>query len=334
MSYYALPPGMIETPSIISDNIKGILSSDRKSWSHDITGLSKVHEQNIYGRNIKIGIVDTGCDISHPDLKQNIVNYKDFTNSSLGAIDARGHGTHVAGIIASRLDDSGYLGVAPEAKLYIAKGLSDQGTTVGDSLGNALLWLTEQKVDIINLSLGSWGLPLDVSQGVFKATQAGIIVVAAAGNSGPGDYTVAYPAKLSDVLCVSATIVDNTIAWYSSRGPEVDLGAPGSSIPSTYKDGKYAVMSGTSMASPFVAGVIALMFEKFDKLGLKRPNVNEIRSYFEKSCIDMGKKGRDNEYGYGVIKVDSLLNLISSAPTDTFTLPIPANKKKIIISFE
>jgi subtilisin family serine protease len=140
---------------------------------------------------------------------------------------------------------------------------------------------------------------------VIAAKNAGIVVVAAAGNSGPGDNTVIYPAKYPEAIAVSATDQNNQIASWSSRGPEVDLAAPGVSIYSTYKGTGYATLSGTSMAAPHVTGSAALLLNtpvgNYDANSNGKWDPDEVQKKLQDRAIDLGDPGFDNLYGYGLV---------------------------------
>lgn len=218
------------------------------------------------GKGITIAILDTGCDSSHPDLKDRVIGGRNFTKDDNGDQtiyrDYNGHGTHVAGTIAATANDSGVIGVSPEANLLILKVLDKDGSGQYEWIINGINYAIEQKVDIISMSLGG---PEDVSElhaAIKKAVDNRILVVCAAGNEGDGrDSTdeLSYPAAYNEVISVGATSLDRRISDFSNSNNEVDLVAPGEDILSTFPDGKYAKLSGTSMATPHVSGALALI---------------------------------------------------------------------------
>jgi major intracellular serine protease len=218
------------------------------------------------GQGITIAILDTGCDGTHQELKDRIIGGRNFTNDDKGNseifIDYNGHGTHVAGTMAASRNQSGVVGVAPEANLLIVKVLDRHGSGLYEWIINGINYAIEQKVDIISMSLGG---PEDVSElheVIQKAVANNILVVCAAGNEGDGlDSTeeLAYPGSYNEVISVGAINLEREMSDFSNSNKEVDLVAPGENILSTYLDGRYAKLSGTSMATPHVAGALAII---------------------------------------------------------------------------
>lgn len=247
------------------------------------------------GSGVKVGVVDTGIDLDHPDLSANIKGGYNAINPRKAPDDDNGHGTHVAGIIAAVDNAQGVIGVAPQVSLYAVKVLGPSGTGWISDIIEGLQWCVDNGVQVVNMSLGSTSDVTSFHDAIKTVYNEGITIVAAAGNSGPGDNTVEYPAKYSEVIAVSATDQSNQIASFSSRGPEVEVAAPGVAIPSTYKGGGYATLSGTSMASPHVAGTAALVIAS----GVTSPD--SIRQKLTSMATDLGEPGLDNLYGYGLV---------------------------------
>jgi subtilisin len=208
---------------------------------------------------IKVAVVDSGIDLDHPDLSSNIKGGINTISSSRSADDDNGHGSHVAGIIAALNNSTGVVGVGHRIDLYAVKVLNRNGSGDISDIIEGIQWSINNGMAIINMSLGTSSDIQSFHDAVIAAKNAGVVVVAAAGNSGPSDNTVIYPARYPQVIAVSAVNSSNNISGFSSRGPEVDLTAPGESIYSTYRSGGYRTMSGTSMASPHVAGAAALV---------------------------------------------------------------------------
>lgn len=206
-------------------------------------------DKGVTGTSVVVGVVDTGVDQAHKelgDLKGRVVDVQDFSGSRFGWRDVVGHGTHVAGTIAAAFRNGiGVAGVAPEANLYIAKALNDNGNGTEDSIASAIRWLVSCGCQIINLSLGSPQPSLVIRAAVDDAARQGSLVVVAAGNSS-GD--VGYPAKWPSCLAVTAFDRNRVLAPFSCFGPEVDIGAPGVEILSTYLNGTYGLLSGTCLA--------------------------------------------------------------------------------------
>jgi len=214
------------------------------------------------GAGVKVAILDTGIDIDHPDLAANIKGGVNTINPLKSFNDDNGHGTHVAGIVAAADNEIGAVGVAPQAHLYGVKVLNRQGWGWLSDIIEGLQWSIDNGMQVVNMSFGSSSDNQSFHDAITAAYNAGITLVAAAGNSGPEDNTVIYPAKYSEVIAVSATDSTDGQPYWSSRGPEVDLAAPGASIYSTYKGDTYATLSGTSMAAPHVTGTAALVLGK------------------------------------------------------------------------
>ncbi|MFC1727298.1 S8 family serine peptidase [Patescibacteria group bacterium] len=228
------------------------------------------------GEGVKVAVIDTGIDRDHPDLKANLVGCKNFISRWRSCEDDNGHGTHVSGIIAAENNDFGVVGVAPNANIYALKALNYRGSGYLSDIIEALDWAISNDIDVVNMSLGASSDVASFREAVQRVEQAGIVQVASAGNSGPADNTIKYPAKYPEVIAVAAVDSSKSVPDWSSRGPEIDLAAPGVSVYSTYRRGGYKLMSGTSMAAPHVVGVVALRLE--DHSG-ESPNL--IRSLLE-----------------------------------------------------
>ena len=224
--------------------------------------ITRIHAPEAWpissGVGVKIAVIDTGIDRDHPDLQGNLAGCVNFIQSWKTCEDDNGHGTHVSGIIAAQNNSLGVVGVAPQARLYALKVLDRRGSGYLSDIIEALDWSVAHGVGVINMSLGTTSHVQSFHDAIIRVAGAGITQVAAAGNSGPGANTVTYPAKYPEIVAVAATDSSNNVASWSSRGSEVDLAAPGVSITSSYRGNGYRVLSGTSMASPHVAGVVAL----------------------------------------------------------------------------
>jgi len=266
-------------------------------------GIERVNSNDVWdvatGSGVNVAVVDTGVDRTHPDLVANLRGGANFVATVRSYNDDNGHGTHVAGIIAAADNTIGVVGVAPKANIYAVKVLNKSGTGYISDIIAGIQWSVDNGMDIVNMSLGS-NYPSDAFESAINAaSNAGVIIVAAAGND---SSSVDYPAAYEKAIAVSATDINDSLASFSSRGEQIDVAAPGVSIYSTYKGGAYATMSGTSMATPHVSGIIALMLQREPGLTL-----GEIRQQFETGCVDLGTDGKDPYFGYGL--VDSL-NLV------------------------
>jgi len=226
-------------------------------------GVNRVDADLAWGtttaNNVRVAVIDTGIDLDHPDLGANVKGGINTIYSWRTADDDNGHGSHVAGIIAGINNSVGVIGVGHEIDLYAVKTLNSNGSGYVSDIIEGIQWSINNNIDVINMSLGTTSDIVAFHDAVIAAKNAGIVVVSAAGNSGPSDNTVIYPAKYSESIAVSATNSSDGQPSWSSRGPEVDLAAPGNSIYSTYRGASYATLSGTSMATPHVAGAAAMV---------------------------------------------------------------------------
>jgi len=261
------------------------------------------------GEGIKVAILDTGIAYNHPDLSHAIMEWKDFTGSKCGPADMDGHGTHVAGIIAAQKNGQGVVGIAPKAKLLIGKVLGDKGVGSFEALAKGIHWAIEKNADIISLSLQNAGENEAVHEAIKEAKNKGIFVICAAGNKGPHIDTVKFPALYPETIAVGAIDRRLKVPRYSSRGIRVDLVAPGEEILSTYPPKIYAVLSGTSMAAPFVSGVTALLIAKHRKYGGETPikTQADLLEHLGRTAIDIGAAGLDPRSGFGLINPEDLL---------------------------
>jgi major intracellular serine protease len=250
-----IPYRVVEETEAINEMPKGVeLIQAPKLWNET------------KGKGVKVAVLDTGCDISHPDLKDRVIGGRNFTDDDRSNPeifnDYNGHGTHVAGTIAATENTSGVIGVAPEAGLLIVKVLNKAGSGRYEWIIKGIEYAIDQNVDIISMSLGG---PTDVPElhaAIKSAVEKGILVVCAAGNEGDGDDSTnefAYPGCYNEVISVGAISLERDSSDFTNSNNEIDLVAPGERILSTYLNGKYATLSGTSMAAPHVSGALALI---------------------------------------------------------------------------
>lgn len=288
-------------------------------WGVERIGAPIVHQDNT-GVGVKVAIVDTGIDYTHPDLAANYMGGKDFVNNDDDPMDDNGHGTHCAGIVAAVDNEIGVIGVAPGASLYAAKVLDASGSGSYSTIIAGIDWAVTQGVHIISMSLGGDSGLSSFENACNNAYSAGVLVVAAAGNDYKGNSriewdTVDYPARYSSVIAVGATDSNNIKASFSSTGPAVELAAPGVSIFSTYLGG-YATASGTSMACPHVAGAAALVFASPANPGdTDGWQASEVRAKLTATADDLGAAGFDYWYGYGLVDADEAASADTVADT-------------------
>lgn len=295
---YKLPPYNVESLSIAC--------SETLDWGLRAFNIPDAW-RTASGKNIKVAVLDTGASLNHPDLAGQILSAKDFTGSTSGPYDINGHGTHCAGVVSGNKNDSGIIGVAPECKLLIGKVLNDEGAGSSSWIANGIKWAANSNADIISMSFGSSSQDKSITAAIKYAYSKGCYLVAAAGNEGPGEGTTNYPANLKECISVAAVDRTNLAAKFSSRG-KVDIAAPGVDVTSCWPPKGYAKLSGTSMATPFVAGVLALVLSALKAENIKyRSLVSKITSTFYKTAVDAGKSGIDTTYGWGLIEPNSAL---------------------------
>lgn len=240
------------------------------------------------GDGVKVAILDSGC-IQHPDLINNIIGGKNFTTegSETDYNDLNGHGTHVAGIIAG---NGKVMGVAPNAKLLILKVLDKTGNGNCQGIYDAINYAIEQKVDIINMSLGIAINVNEIHTMLKKAVDNNICVVCACGNEGDGkaftdEYS--YPAGYNEAISVGAIDNARVNAVFTNSNKEVDLVAHGVNVVSTHLNYGYRSMSGTSQATPHVTGALALLKEYYRKTFEKEPTEVELYAQLIKRTVEL-----------------------------------------------
>lgn len=272
-----------------------------KPWGIDRVQAPQMWKRGYTGKGVKVAVVDTGIALRHEDLAvSGGVSYVSYTKS-YG--DDHDHGTHVAGIIGAKNNSTGVVGVAPDAELYAVKVIGNNNSFITSDLIKGIEWAITNEMDIINLSLYTYNYFDDYGlHQVLKAAHSkGLLLVGITGNSGMDNQanTVTYPGKYPEVIAVGSIDESGWVSDFSSFGTEAEVVAPGDWIYSTVKNGSYNYMRGTSMAAPHVAGMLALMKEKY-------PNYTNVklRSELKKNVKDLGVKGWDPYYGHGLIQGD------------------------------
>jgi subtilisin len=207
------------------------------------------------GKGVKLVVIDTGIDMTHPELSGIIKGGWNAISTAATFNDDNGHGTHCAGTIAAKDDDKGVVGVAPAIDLYGVKVLDENGSGTFDDVIAGMLWAVENKMEVASMSLGANSGNQALADTVEAMRKGGVILIAAAGNSG---RAVGYPAAYPGAIAIAASDSADKLASFSSRGPTVAAIAPGVNVKSTYMGGAYDTLSGTSMATPHVAGLTAL----------------------------------------------------------------------------
>lgn len=231
---------------------------------------------------VRIGIIDSGSDLTHPDLAPNaaLSGHYDFVGMDANPDDPLGHGTHVTGIACAVANAAGMAGVAYESEFVGIRVFDEAGNTTVDDLTQGILWAADSAgVAVINMSLGITP-STPVYEAIAHALVAGIIPVAASGNDGAD--SIAFPANVPGVIAVGATTYDTTVATFSNHGAGLACVAPGDSIWSTRSGGGYEYKKGTSMAAPFVAGVCAVLKNKWPDI-----TASEMKEYLGTIAVDL-----------------------------------------------
>lgn len=290
------------------EKIQGSKANDpelKKQYHLDAINMNKAWGVTTGVNKVKIAIVDTGVDLNHPDLKAKLVTGMNIIEPGKKPMDDNGHGTHVSGIAGAATDNRvGVAGIAPDCGIMPVKVLKNgKGTDV--DIAEGILWAADHGADVINISIGLYTKSTAMERAVKYAINKNVVVVSSAGNESKSSK-IHLPSMIKGVIEVSATNQRDKLASFSNYAQQISVAAPGDKIYSTMptynveltsEAGKtYGVLSGTSMASPIVAGLAALLKSEDRDLSPK-----EIKKIIEDSSVDLGKKGYDEYYGYGRI---------------------------------
>jgi subtilisin len=274
------------------------------SWGVQHILADVAHASGNRGTGVKVAVLDTGIDYNHEELDGNYIDGRDFVFDDDDPFDDsfNSHGTHVAGIIAAEGNGIGVIGVAPEVDLFAVKVLDGAGFGLEDWIIAGIDWAVRNGVEVINLSIEG-----PDTQGLHdacdEAYRAGVILVAAGGNSLAGRGTVEFPAGYDSVIAVTGTDALDVPGRFSPIGEELELAAPGVNVLSTVAGGSYDFLSGTSQAAPHVTGVAALsiLSNTKDISGDGVVNHEDVRLMLQMGAIDLGDAGKDEIYGYGLV---------------------------------
>lgn len=307
------------------------------SWGADQINADAALAAGYSGEGIKVAVLDSGVNFNHFDLRDNFnfsaneVGY-DFVSDDFFPEDVYGHGTHVAGILAAASNGFGIVGVAPNAQIVALRVLDDNGEGTASTIIEALQWIQnynaahpESPIRITNNSYGTGSNSSQLEAAFDVLASSGVLHIGSAGNEGSAagnGNNVNYPAKYASVVAVAALDKNNQRASFSSTGSDVEIAAPGVAILSTWKDGTnsagpqpfsfagyaseyFIEANGTSMASPHVAGVAALLMASNPSY-----TAEDVRNKMNGTALDLGETGRDKLYGYGLVDASSALGLV------------------------
>lgn len=280
-------------------------------WGHDFMKIQMLHDMGYTGKGIKIGVGDTGYR-RHPLLPEPLAA-RDFTGSRSGVTDNNGHGSHVASTAVGLRDETGKaLGVAPDAELIVAKVLGDNGSGSTTGINRGRVWMSEQGADVISESLGDGGgprIPEDI-QAFEEAYSNGVsICCAALGNA--GFQGVGRPGSYKENCGVAALRENGQRADFSSVGDPADLALPGQNIIGAGLNNNLVSLSGTSMATPMCAALLAVLLQYLQENGYKRPmGWREWREFWSNPefAHDAGPDGHDPQYGWGIPSVEKIVD--------------------------
>lgn len=314
-----LPPVRRQDPNLQngSNNRNNTVSLKNYEWDFQDVEADKAWPLVKQVRQVKVAIVDTGVDYNHPALKGKVdlADGYNFVANNTNVMDDNGHGTHLSGIITTNTNVSslskatGLVGIDGNLNVQIipVKVLDSSGAGDSDIIAKGIMWAADKGADIINLSLGMQGSVPEIDSAIQYATDKGALVVVAAGND-DADCANYSPASDPNAYTVSALTMNDRKASFSNYGSKIEVSAPGDYILSTVPNGQYAFMSGTSMATPVVSAVAAMV-------KAQNPNLNpaQIKQILDQSAWDLGPKGKDIYYGFGEVDAYRALKLMSQA---------------------
>ncbi|MBT3785635.1 S8 family serine peptidase [bacterium] len=307
---------------IVRSAEKGINTEDSTYGLKKVQAMKVWSELGINGTGVTVGVLDTGVDSNHENLTGRVLATKDFVSdyADNAANDGHGHGTHCSGTIGGTNAGGKHIGVAPGVNFVVGKIFGDTGSTTVAAIMAGMQWITDPdgnpETPGPRVVSNSWGGPLNNRwQEIIDTWNAmGIIPVFAAGNSGPSAGTVGAPGAYKNVISIGATDANDAIARFSSRGPvtyagetyiKPDVSAPGVDVYSAKPGGGYQNMSGTSMATPHTAGVVALMLQADPEISATR--VSEI---LQETALELGDPGKDPAFGAGRINAFDAVKLV------------------------
>ena len=270
--------------------------NEYESYQNHLMNVDEAWKKTL-GEGVRVAVLDTG-EPKHPDL--NVIASANFVPNE-SHVDSQGHSTHCCGILSAKHDGVGVSGIAPNCELFTGKVLSDNGFGKWSYLRDGILWAIDNDVDIISMSLGGPNWHSGVSDAISRAHDAGITIICATGNNKLKDK-ISFPAKHKSVIAVAAINRKKHHAEFSNAGDDVDFATGGVNIWSTYvQDGKhiYAKLSGTSMATPAIAGIATLIISYNRKFGRKLlPET--VKAEIESIATDIDNKGFDDRTGFGL----------------------------------
>ncbi|MFN4223606.1 MAG: S8 family peptidase [Fervidobacterium nodosum] len=317
-------------------------SLDFYLWNHRTVNIKNAWSQNLFGDDIVVAVLDAGVDGTNPDLQGQIIEgyrplYDSIIPPNSDSSYGGSHGTHVAGIIAAKKDGKGVVGVAPKAKIMPIVIFDDGGKYIGDEYtAKGIIWAVDNGAKVLSNSWGGPGYSQILKDAFDYALEKGVTVVVAAGNS-TSSQTFLYPANYPGIIQVAAAEFNGgnvKTAYFSNGSPMITVAAPGRDILSTMPQvgsngydsdsficdengGYYGFMSGTSMATPYVSGFVALLLQKY-------PNAKpwQIRKIIQSSALDIDEPGIDERSGYGLVQAKAVIEEIPTTGGTDFVVHV------------
>lgn len=296
----------------IEEDVKRYLmdvpSIQAQTTPYGITMVQANQVSDINATNTKVCVIDTGYLLSHADLPNTGVSGFSFSGHGTWNTDGNGHGTHVAGTMVALNNADGVVGVLPSAKagVHIVKIFNNSGNwTTASNLIQAIQSCKDAGAKVVNMSLGGGSSSVTEQTAMTNFYNGGMLLIAAAGNS--GNTSLSYPASYDAVVSVAAVDSSRNLASFSQRNAQVELAGPGVGVNSTWNNGGYNSISGTSMASPHVAGVAALVWSNHPQC-----TAPQIRSALNRTAQDRGTAGRDTSFGFGIVQAKAAVDDITN----------------------
>lgn len=306
--------------ALLSDPQVKYIESDPKRYLYDV--ITPMAQSTPYGitmvqanlvsdanaANTKVCIIDTGYSLNHADLPGAGVSGFAFSGHGSWSSDGNGHGTHVAGTMVALDNNNGVLGVLPsaQAEVHIVKIFNDSGNwTFASDLIEGIQSCQDAGAKVVNMSLGGGSASQAEQTAMNNFYADGMLLVAAAGND--GNTSLSYPASYDAVVSVAAVDSSRNLASFSQRNAQVELAGPGVAVNSTWNNGGYNSISGTSMASPHVAAVAALVWSNHPQC-----TATQIRSALTATAQDRGTAGRDNSFGFGIVQAKAATDYLTT----------------------
>lgn len=298
----------------LSDTVNDPQYSEQ--WYQHVIGTDNAWNVTTGSNDMIVAVIDDGIDLNHRDLKNQIISPYDAILNSTSEIPVGEHGTHVSGIIASKMNNAfGGTGIAPHVKIMPVNVFNGEEALYSDVI-SGIDYAIDHHADIINLSLGGTEQSEMLNDAIQRAYKAGIIIVAAAGNESTNAFD--YPAAYDHVIGVSATdAFDRFASDFSNYGSDIDLAAPGTDIFSTLPNNRFGYMTGTSMATPIVAGVAALVWSANPSF-----TNTQIEEQLFNTADDLGPQGKDIYYGYGRINASKAVAIVSAVNQKEWSLSV------------